>query len=167
MRLHALPHERVDLNLNDLGFDTFEAGLLAVSRYFFLTHAAPERQAWQTGFAVAVERWGPDIGLPAAHAVAKLARAIFDVRTDFGFHDPFGTDARTMVTSDEAMMMRMLHHMRRDETPDARDAVEALTQGGMDPHVIRAGLTLSARFGGGVVPAQRRAGCRPKLRVVS
>ncbi|WP_299747784.1 hypothetical protein [uncultured Tateyamaria sp.] len=166
MRLRALPEGGVDLDLIDLGFDTVEAGLLAVARYFFLTHAAPARQAWHTGFAVAVERWGPDIGLPAAHAVAKLVRAVYDVRSDFGFHDPFGIEARTRVTSDEAMMMRMLHHMRRDETPDARDAVEVLTRGGMDPHVIRAGLTLSARFGGGV-PEQRHAGRRPKLRVVS
>lgn len=166
MKLRAITDGEIDLDLVDLGFDTFEVGLLAVTRYFFLTHSAPDCQAWQTGFAVAIERWGPDIGLPAAHAMSKLVRALCDTRPDFDFHDPFGTEARTRVTPDEAKMMRMLHHMRRDETPDARDAVEALTRGTMDPRVIRAGLSLSARFGSGV-PGHKRAGHRPKLRIVS
>lgn len=166
MRLHALPLDGADMDVTDLGFDAFESGLLAVARYFFLGFEAPDRQSWQTAFAVAIERWGADIGLPAAHAMSKLVREVFLARPDFAFHDPFGPDARTRVTGDEVTMMRMLHHMRREETPDARDAVEVLTRGQMDPHVIRAGLSLAARFGGGV-PARKAHGERPVLRVVS
>lgn len=63
MKLRVPPDDKFDFELSGLGFDAFETGLLAVARYFFLTHAQPECQAWETGFAVAVERWGPEIGL--------------------------------------------------------------------------------------------------------
>jgi len=76
MKLRVPPDDKFDFELSGLGFDAFETGLLAVARYFFLTHAQPECQAWQTGFAVAVERWGPEIGLPAAHSLSKLVRAV-------------------------------------------------------------------------------------------
>ena len=136
--------------------------MLAVARYFFLARSVPEQQSWQVAFSVAVERWGPDIGLPVAFALSKLVRAVADVRTDFASGDPFDNDARERVSFDEAIMMRMLHHMRRDQPPDARDAVEVLPRGLMDPHVIRAGVAGAARFGCGA-PVRRR----PDLRVVS
>ncbi|GGX37527.1 hypothetical protein GCM10007385_00080 [Tateyamaria omphalii] len=161
MNLTAHVAGRNDLDAHSLGLDEFERGLLAVSRYFFLCRAEPDRQAWQVAFSVAVERWGPDIGLPVAFAASKLVRALADLRPDFDSLDPFETEARTRVSSDEAMMMRMLHHMRRDQTSDARDAVDALTRGWMDPHVIRAGLALASRFAAGV--SERR---RPALRLV-
>ena len=162
MKLHALSAEGTEFDLEHLGFDDCERGLLAVVRYFFRARSVPEQQTWQVAFSVAVERWGPDIGLPIAFAMSKLVRAIGDVRTDFVSSDPFDTRARESVTFDEAVMMRMLHHLRRDQTPDARDAVEVLTRGLMDPHVIRAGLGVAARIGCGA-PGR----LRPELRVVS
>ncbi|MEL6100319.1 MAG: hypothetical protein AAFR68_03290 [Pseudomonadota bacterium] len=162
MKLHALSAEGTEFDLEHLGFDDCERGLLAVARYFFLSRSVPEQQTWQVAFSVAVERWGPDIGLPIAFAMSKLVRAIGDARTDFASSDPFEARARESATFDEAVMMRMLHHMRRDQTPDARDAVEVLTRGLMDPHVVRAGLAVAARFGCGA-PVRRR----PALRVVS
>ena len=162
MKLHALSADGTEFDLEHLGFDDCERGLLAVARYFFLARSVPEHQSWQVAFAIAVERWGPDIGLPIAFAMSKLVRAVGDVRTDFVSSDPFDDDARQRATFDEAVLMRMLHHMRRDQTVDARDAVGVLTRGLMDPHVIRAGLAVAARFGC-CAPMRRR----PKLRVVS
>ncbi|MEM8654306.1 MAG: hypothetical protein AAGF36_06135 [Pseudomonadota bacterium] len=162
MKLHALPADGSVFDLEHLGFDACERGLLAVARYFFWVRRAPERQSWHMAFCVAVERWGPENGLPAAFALSKLVRAMVEVRGDFDSRDPFDVEARRCATYDEAMMMRMLHHMRRDQTPDARDAVEVLTCGLMDPHVIRAALAVAARFGCGG-PVRRR----PVLRVVS
>ncbi|MEL6467973.1 MAG: hypothetical protein AAFQ58_23670, partial [Pseudomonadota bacterium] len=155
MKLHALSAEAAEFNLEHLGFDDCERGLLAVARYFFLARSSPEQQSWQVAFSVSVERWGSDIGLPIAFAMSKLVRSVADVRTDFFSCDPFDDDARGRASFDEAVLMRMLHHMRREQTPDARDAVEVLTRGLMDPHVIRAGLAVAARFGCGA-PVRRR-----------
>ncbi|WP_147112472.1 hypothetical protein [Tateyamaria sp. syn59] len=162
MRLRACPSDGSDLPLQELALDPFEAGVLAVARYLFCAEVEPERRTWFVAFSVAGERWGPDIGLPVAFAVAKLVRALHDVRADFAFHDPYGPESRVQATGDEVLMMRMLHHMRRDETADARDAVEALTRGCMDPYVIRSALALAGRFGTGTPVRQP-----PALRVVS
>ena len=162
MRLRAFPSDGSDLKLNDLGFDPFEAGVLAVARYLFCAEVEPERRTWFVALSVATERWGPDIGLPVAFALAKLVRALHDVRANMAFHDPYVPDSRVRVTRDEAMMMRMLHHMRREETAVAREAEDALTHGCMDPYVIRAALALAGRFGTGTQVRQR-----PALRVVS
>jgi hypothetical protein len=57
----------------------------------------------------------------------------------------------------------MLHHMRRDHTAKARDAVEALTHGQMNPDLIRASLSFADRFPSG---ARQRLRGTPALRVV-
>lgn len=162
MKLNVLPNTSGVIAVEQLGFDPFEAGVLAITRHFMTSFDAPHLQAWQTGFAVAVERWGQDIGLNAAYAVLKLVQALRRARYDFEYNDPLCTNARVWVTADEARLMRMLHHMRRDQTNDARDALDKLTKGRMDPHVIRAGLALAARFGAGVA----KRGPRPAFRVV-
>ncbi|MEQ3710436.1 MAG: hypothetical protein ABNH38_17630 [Tateyamaria sp.] len=163
MKLNVLPDSGGVIAVDHLGFDPFEAGVLAVTRHFMTSFDAPNLQAWQAGFKIAVERWGENIGLSAAYSVLKLVKALRDVRSDFDYHDPLCTDARVWATADEAQLMRMLHHMRRDQTNDARDALDVLTKGRMDPQVIRAGLTLAARFGAGVP----RRGPRPAFHVVN
>ena len=163
MRLVSKASLSASYDAEELGFDVFETGVLAVARHLFLSFVVPEQLRWQTACGIAVERWGANVGLPVAYAVFKLVRALDDARDDFAFHDPACLEMRDRVTDDEALMMQMLHNMRRDETPDARDAVEALTHGQMDPDVIRYGLTLAMRFGRGArVPTSR-----PALRVVS
>ena len=149
--------------LNALGLDMFEKELLCVVRYFLSSFEAPDSQLWHQGFAVAVEKWGEPMGLPIAFATSKLVRAVLRCR-DGGmfFHDPLDLETRTMVSDDEAYLLTMLHHMRRDETSAARAAVDALTHGQMDPDVIRSGLSFAARFSYG---AQRRV-TRPELHIV-
>ncbi|UWQ25244.1 hypothetical protein K3553_01915 [Leisingera aquaemixtae] len=147
------------------GFDAFETGLLAVLRQFLLSHETPDSQAWQRAYMVAAERWGEAIGLPAAQALMKLLRAVLDCRDGrFTFIDPFDLELRGTVTPDEAALLQMLHHMRRDQTPGAREAVAEVTGGKMDPHVIRAGLAFAHRFSAGQAAARPEA---PRLRVVA
>ncbi|MEL6100875.1 MAG: hypothetical protein AAFR68_06115 [Pseudomonadota bacterium] len=162
MNLRALPEEGSHGTLATYGFDSFECGVLSVARYFLSSFDAPVQQGWQMAFGIAVERWGQEIGLPAAFAILKLVRSICDVRANFIYQDPSCPLARARVSQDEVLMMRMLHHMRREETSDARNCVDALTCGLMDPHVIRAGLTVATRFGGGTHIRQK-----PTLTVVA
>ncbi|MFY0311504.1 hypothetical protein ACFMBG_16560 [Leisingera sp. D0M16] len=146
-------------------FDEFETGLLPVLRQFLLSYETPDSQAWQRAYMAAAERWGEAIGLPAAQALMKLLRAVLDSRNgQFSFIDPFDLELRGTVTPDEAALLRMLHHMRRDQTPGARDAVADATGGQMDPHVIRAGLAFAHRFSAGQAAARPAA---PRLRVVA
>ncbi|MEO1109921.1 MAG: hypothetical protein AAFX90_18555 [Pseudomonadota bacterium] len=56
--------------------------------------------------------------------------------------------------------------MRRDITPLAREAVEDLTLGQLDPDVIRTGLTFANRFPAGNRPCAKPAPAT-RLRVVS
>ncbi|MEX0304226.1 MAG: hypothetical protein AB3N24_17540 [Leisingera sp.] len=146
-------------------FDDFETGLLPVLRQLLLSFEAPESRAWQQGYSVAAERWGEAIGLPAAHALMKLVRAVLESREgQFNFIDPFDLECRGGVTADEAALLRMLHYMRRDQTPKARDAVADVTCGFMDPHVILAGLGFASRFSAGQEAGRHEA---PLLRVVA
>jgi hypothetical protein len=154
---HTLPHAE---------FDGFERGLLPVMRHFILSLTQPETQAWQHAFSVATERWGRDQGLVLAHLVFKIIKATLHTRPlGLAFNDPLCVETRSELTCDERALLRMLHHMRRDETPAARDALNELTGGYPDAHLIQAGLTLASQFPtNGVRPGQTAR--RPTLRVV-
>ncbi|MEM6656900.1 MAG: hypothetical protein AAF496_08360 [Pseudomonadota bacterium] len=147
-------------------FDDFELGLLPVMRHFILSFAEPETQSWQHAFSVAIERWGQDQGLALAHLVFKIIKAGLHCRPyGLAFNDPLCVESRRDMTCDELALMRMLHHMRRDETPEARDAIGQLTGGYPDAHLIQAALTLANRF---PTTGERRnqPQRRPMLRVV-
>ena len=143
MRLSA----DISTKLDEFEFDDFERGLLPVMRHFILSFEEPESQAWQHAYSIAIERWGQDQGLNLAHMVFKIVKATLYCRPDgLAFNDPLRVDDRLAVTCDELALLKMLHHMRRDETPDARDAVGQVTGGYPDAHLIQAGLTLANRF---------------------
>lgn len=147
-----------------LGLDSFEQGLLPVLRQFLLACEDPRSQAWQSAYTIAAERWGEPAGLAAAQLLMKLLRAVLDCREGrFRFIDPLDLEAREGATPDEAALLRMLHHMRRDDTPPAREAVADVTLGQMDPHVIRAGLALAHRFAKGQREGRHAP---PRLQVV-
>jgi len=128
-----------------LGLDGFETGLLAVLRHFLTAFTRPETQAWQTAFAIATERWGeakgPQIAAGGLALLQVLRRAR---RRAFNYANPMCTGCREQVTGDEAQLMRMLQAMRRDRADLARPEVLALTEGTMDPTLIRTGLSFAA-----------------------
>ncbi len=161
-----MKHSASDHTLPFTEFDGFERGLLPVMRHFIHSFTEPETQAWQRAFSVATERWGRDQGLVLAHLVFKIIKATLHTRPlGLAFNDPLCVETRQELTCDEHALLRMLHHMRRDETPAARDAVSELTGGYPDAHLIQAGLTLANQFpNNGVRPDQPAR--RPTLRVV-
>ncbi|WP_196223530.1 hypothetical protein [Roseibium sp. RKSG952] len=147
-------------------FDDFELGLLPVMRHFILSFADPDTQSWQHAYSTAIERWGVDQGLNIAHLVYKIVKVTLHCRpAGLAFNDPLCLEQRGSLTCDELALMKMLHHMRRDNTPEARDAVNLVTGGYPDAHLIQAGLTLANRFPTGT---DRRGDTsrRPMLRVV-
>ncbi|KUP93340.1 hypothetical protein [Tritonibacter horizontis] len=150
--------------LATFGFDAFEAQLLAPLRHFLTTSAAPDCQAWHRAFVIAAENWGEAHGLAVAYALWPVVRELRAVRGgDLSYNDPLDLDTRGVLTSDEASLLEMLHHMRRDETWQARDRVEALTLGRMEPELIRAGLSFADRFPCG---AKHRLRGTPALHLV-
>lgn len=157
------------LNQMPLSFcelDDFEEGLLPILRHFMMNLTKPEAQAWQHAFKIAAERWGETLGLSVAHALFKLVNYTFKARRHpFECIDPLSIDQRNFVTRDEQSFLQMLHHMRRDETPQARDAVANVTGCTMDPDVIRAGLSFADRFPAGRI-TRNSLGQKPNLRVV-
>ncbi|MEP4039159.1 hypothetical protein [Pseudophaeobacter sp.] len=156
--------DRMPLAFCDL--DEFEEGLLPVLRHFLQSLAQPESQSWQFAFRVAAERWGESLGLPVAQSLFKLVQFTTKARrVGFDSIDPLSLEDREYVTRDEQAFLQMLHHMRRDETPRAREAVANVTGCTMDPDVIRAGLSFADRFPAGTARS-KRASSRPILRVV-
>lgn len=155
--------------LSDLTADEFEIGLVAVMRHFLMARQQPDSQAWEIAFQIAVERWGDEIGLAAAFKSSALIRAVLKARdAAFDYCDPLDMDQRSLASDDEVLLIRMIHHMRRDNTAASRDAVEQLALGRMDPDLIRAGLALAHRFPAGVSATNHRGRStkRPVLKIV-
>lgn len=139
--------------VENLPFDSFEVGLLTVSRHFLDVMRCPETQAWHLAYSIAAERWGDRIGLPTAHLLARFLKYVVQCREDnFDHTDPFCEQSCGLATADEIALLYVLHFMRHDNSAAARNAVEELTQGRLDPDVIRAGLTFANRFPAGASP---------------
>jgi hypothetical protein len=133
--------------IETLGFDEFELGLLAVLRHFSKSYEMPENQTWQHAYLIAAERWGERIGLSTAYALMKVLQAVCRCRPNgLNVQDPLCAFAKKHVTEDEIAFIGMLHHMRRDETPQARNFVQTLAYGRNDPAIIHAGLSFASRF---------------------
>lgn len=149
-----------------LGFDAFEQRLLLIARHFLMSHASPGGQTWRHGFLLAADQWGEPVGLAAAHHLSNYIAAVLRFRKDgVLFHEPKGSDVPAVVTEDEALIMAVLHYLRREDIGPAREAVIALTHDRMDREVVRTGLAFAARFSAGVPhPAARQN--TPRLRVI-
>ncbi|WP_261399813.1 hypothetical protein [Leisingera daeponensis] len=148
-----------------LGLDDFEAGLLPLLRHFLAGLRRPGGQGWQHAFHTAAERWGETYGLAVAYALFKIIRALEDVRPErLNSHDALCLETRECLTADEQALLQMIHYMRRDQTPAARQAVADAALGRMDPQVIRAGLAFARRFPCSGAETAPRAG--PVLRTV-
>ena len=133
--------------IDELPFDDFELGLLAVLRHFSKSYESPEYQTWQHAYLIATERWGERIGLSAAYALMKVTQAVCRCRPrGLNVQDPLSTVAKKYATEDEIAFIGMLHHMRRDETPQARAFIKVLAFGRNDPAIIHAGLSFASRF---------------------
>lgn len=110
--------------LEELAYDDFELGLLAVLRHFSKSYEMPERQTWQHAYMIAAERWGERIGLSTAYALMKVIQAVSRCRVNgLCVQDPLCPDAKIYATLDEEAFISMLHYMRRDETQRARISI--------------------------------------------
>ncbi len=160
-RFGAQPVLRVDQS----NLDDFERDLLPLLRHFLTDWFAPETHNWHVAYVTAAERWGQSVGLAIAHALFDVVRTVATVKNDaIFFHDPLNIETRQVMTMHEMQILSVLHHMRRDHTSAARMMIERLTDGTMDPYLIRAGLQFAARFS---VGAGERPNCtRPVFKVV-
>ncbi|MEM6563269.1 MAG: hypothetical protein AAF665_02415 [Pseudomonadota bacterium] len=157
---------QAECELTGFEFDDFELGVLAIARYFVLGFQEPGSHAWRYGYSIAAERWGETVGLSVAHGIQKIVRAAIEVRpANIKFRNPFCATSRLLATQDEMVFLKVVHYMRRDQTPQARHQVDVFTHGSMDPHFIRAGLSFAARFSSGSKP-QQQSFAQPRLAVV-
>ena len=150
--------------LSVLGADDFEKSLLIIARSLLHAHSEPETHAWQHAFTIAAERFGDVVGPSAAYFMSKYIAALLKCRPEgVSYQEPVEEGDRHLVSESEFQIIGVIHHMRRDRTNHARDAVADLTCGRMDPHFIRAGLELANRFPAGTARACLKP---PRLRVV-
>ncbi|MEM8541373.1 MAG: hypothetical protein AAGF25_10505 [Pseudomonadota bacterium] len=143
----TVSNEEPSMAVENLEIDDFELGLLTVARYFLDGLKTNSAENWQNAYIIASGRWGEHIGLTAAYYLWPLLRSVLNCnRGAFLFHDPRSVEMRSFATKDESLLVRAIHHMRRDQTPHARKAVLELCNGVIDPETVKAGLVLSARF---------------------
>ncbi|MEY8828229.1 hypothetical protein AB9K34_07410 [Sedimentitalea sp. XS_ASV28] len=155
------------LHISQLQCDDFERAVLPMARHLVLSLTQPEHHCWHRAFVIAVEQWDESVGLSVAYHLQKLVRALLHCRTEgLTFQDPLCIDDKHTVTRDEWLLIGMIHNMRRDQTPEARDCVYQITRGRMDPVVIRTALQFATRFSCGVGGAIRQTAAAPVLRVV-
>lgn len=162
--------------LDQCGFDADEQGLLAVFRHVMMTEQGRDADGWKLAQTMAIARWGEAQGLSLAYRVMRYVEAVLSqLPRAFDVTDPLAIEDKHMVTSDELGVLRIIHHMRRDETAPARAYIEMIAMGRMDVDLIRAGLALAQScpplsgakgWGSGVAAKPNTAGKRPYLRVV-
>lgn len=130
--------------LDQCGFDADEQGLLAVLRHLMMTEQGRDADGWKLAQTMAIARWGESQGLSLAYRVMRYVEAVLaQLPRAFEVTDPLAVDDKHLVTPDELAALRIIHHMRRDETPPARAYIEMIAMGQMDVDLIRAGLALS------------------------
>ncbi len=160
------PH---DVNtLSTSGLDDFECALLPLARHFWDTLTQSQPLGWHRAGQTASEHWGETIGLSVAHHLFKVTQALDDCRsTPLQYKDPLCISSRQHINEDELQFLLMLHHMRRDQTVQARAAVMYLTDGNMDPYFIRSAIQFSTRFSCGHQTIRQSGAPQPVLRVVT
>ncbi len=143
--------------------DPMMKALLPVLRHFFSALNDPPSQGWRHGYEVAIGIWGQGRGLSIAHAVQKFTYDLMRCgETALHFNDPLDIYARPLLTPDERTVLLLLSYMRADNTGKAREVIEGLHQGMIDPILVRHGLALAAMMD--ATPARHAV---PKLRVVN
>ncbi|WP_054304370.1 hypothetical protein [Gemmobacter sp. LW-1] len=158
--------------VDTLRLDDFETGLLAVLRHFLTAYAHPDSQSWQAAFQIAAERWGQARGPQVAMGLLSVLQTLRGARRGpFDFANPLCRTCRTWATGSEVAFLAMIQAMRRDRTDLARPAVLRLTEGTMDPGLIRAALAFAARHPAGpdaqtFTPAETSAPAPRHLRLV-
>jgi len=144
--------------------DAFERDLLPLLRHFLAAQLGDSSRGWHLAYGLAAEIWGERIGLPVAHGLAEVTFVWLNARLSApDYRDPLCPDAGSLVTPDERMFLRMIHHMRRDQIGPARNCVDALTHGCMEPALIRSALAFARRHSCGQVDGVIE---KPHLRAV-
>lgn len=152
--------------VSDIKCDSFELGLLPIIRHFLMSLTGQRPDAWFLAYAIAAERLGERIGFPVAHGLAGITeRSIELLDTHPPFKDPLSADNRSVATEYEAAFLEMMHHMRRDQTQQARAKAAIVMQNREDPGFIRACLAFARRHRVGD-PAQP-ADVPPGLKIIS
>ncbi|MEL6467685.1 MAG: hypothetical protein AAFO78_02920 [Pseudomonadota bacterium] len=153
--------------LDALPFDDFEKSLLPLVRHFVGTLETGDAIECCHIYDRAIQTWGDPVGLSIAHILQKLILALKRSRNcPLQCFYPAHCDDPKFISENERSLLTMLHHMRRDQTKGARDALDKLAFGKRDPKVIQTALTFSNRYAAGA-PLQAgstRNQCR--LRVI-
>ena len=98
--------------------------------------------------------------------MTALLPALLEVRSDgFQTRDRCPLETRGTATQDETLVLTLIHQMRREETPKARETVLRHSASTIDPDVIRADLSFAARCPTGHGPAFTRS-APPRLQVM-
>lgn len=101
------------VSVAQMQLDPFEMSVLEISRIYFETFQSPEKQLWAEAFHLAEQRFDVPYGATVAQAVATILLHLQSKRA--GIFAYFGRDhaeAYTLLTQDEANLMRLVQHMR-------------------------------------------------------
>lgn len=156
------------LSLRGIGCDDFERALLPLLRDLMQTCRHPEGRSWTPVYGAAAARWGARTGLPLANGLAQISAALSRV-TGKRLQMLSGSDTShaDQVTSDERLVLLLLHHLRRNHVAAGQDFLLDLTGGEMDEELMALALEFGHRHSCGAPRTIRYDGSSgPNLRSV-
>lgn len=148
----------------ELKCDPFEESLVPIVRRLVRTLGKQDAIGCCQAYDRAIEKWGDPIGLSIAHLMQKLIVELTKCRgAPLTCFYPRESAELLFVSHDEFNLLKMLHHMRRDDFSGASMPAEELMLGKRVPKVMRAAMTFAQRYK--AVPSLLNKGERHSVRL--
>jgi len=113
-----------------LGYTSVEMSVLAITRHYFASFAAPERQGWIAAIAAALSSFGDDRGPDVAVAVLSVIQSMRRTRRSvFCFNAADCVGCSRFVTGHERLLMSTMRAVLRGRTEAAQAYATLLCEG--------------------------------------
>ncbi|MDX8355736.1 hypothetical protein [Cognatiyoonia sp. IB215182] len=152
----------------ELQCDPFEQSLVPIIRRLVRTLGKQDAIGCCQAYDRAIEKWGDPIGLSIAHLMQKLITELTKCRgAPLTCFYPRERAELVFVSHDEFNLLKMLHHMRREDFNRASQPAEYLMFGKRAPKVMRAASTFAQRYKVAQGPPNKGERHRVRLSIVA
>ncbi|MBO6791998.1 MAG: hypothetical protein JJ894_15840 [Dinoroseobacter sp.] len=152
----------------ELQCDPFEESLVPVIRRLVRTLGKQDAIGCCQAYDRAIEKWGDPIGLSIAHLLQKLITELTKCRgAPLACFYPRERAELVFVSYEESNLLKMLHHLRREDFNAANQQAEELMFGRRAPKVIRAASTFAQRYKAAPKPLKKGERHRVRLSIVA
>ena len=124
------------LKVSDFNFDKLECSVLQMMRFHCISVAEKRPEDANHLEIIAISRFGESSGKSISNALLAILQKLFEARqSHFNFTSPTCQCCRITITDCEARVMRSLHDLRRQQTPNINLDLLVLCEGANSDHV--------------------------------